>query len=637
MPRDIPLGNGNVLIAFDLRFCLREFHFPYVGQENHAGENFRLGIWIDDRFSWIDENWQIEMDYKEDSLVSNVLLKNDELGIGILSNDLVDFEENLYLKRMVIENFRNETRELKVFLTHDFHIYGNEIGDTAAFKPENNSLLHYKGERYFLINCFANHKFGIDLFSIGNAGTWKDAENGILNAHPIAQGSVDSVIGIPLTLLPYGKESFYYWIAVGKNWEEVESLNKRIEKKSPNEIFRRTFDYWKLWVNKEQVNFHGLSEKIIRLYRRSLLICRTQMNQCGSIIAANDSDSIHFNRDTYSYVWPRDGALIANALDAAGYDCSNFYRFCAKIVEKEGYFLHKYSPSGFLGSSWHPWLHDKKAQLPIQEDGTALVVWALWNHYQKFKDVDLIRTLYTSLIKKCADFMMNYRDVKTGLPLPSFDLWEERQGVFTFTASAVFAGLMAASHFANAFGEVSLAQEYEEGAQKVRNAMDEYLYLPKEKRFARMVHFSGDDIEMDPTIDASLCAIFAFDVYKIDDAKVKDTMSQVFETLSVAGGIIRYENDLYYKRENASSNPWFVTTLWKAQYEIRRGNIQNAIEILEWIAERALKSGCLAEQIDPDTLEPISVCPLTWSHGTFIDTVGQLLHETEQNHLDELF
>ena len=127
-----------------------------------------------------------------------------------------------------------------------------------------------------------------------------------------------------------------------------------VKKKTPNEIFRRTADYWKLWADKELLNYALLPDSVARLYRRSLLICRTQMNNCGSIIAANDSDAINFNRDTYSYMWPRDGAMVSYALTLAGYDTANFFRFCEKIMQKEGYFLHKYSPTCALGSSWHP-------------------------------------------------------------------------------------------------------------------------------------------------------------------------------------------------------------------------------------------------------------------------------------------
>lgn len=631
MPRDIPIGNGNVLIAFDKDSILRDFYFPHVGLENHGGDPFRFGVWVGGQFSWVPDGWQIKRDYLDDTLVTDVELVNGGLGLRIVVNDLVDFEENIYLKKLTVENLWDDDREVRLFFAHPFHIYGNDIGDTAAFKPANQCLLHYKGERYFLVNILANHKYGIDLFAIGDMNTWKDAEDGILGENPIAQGSVSSVIAIPLTLAPRSTESCYYWISIGKNWAEVKALNETVKKKTPEEIFRRTADFWKLWVDKEGLNYDLIPEKIAHLYKRSLLICRTQINNCGSIIAANDSDAIRFNRDTYSYMWPRDGAMVAYALDLAGYETTPFFRFCAKVKEKEGYFLHKYSPSGALGSSWHPWEKDKKPQLPIQEDETALVIWALWNHYKSTKDIEFIRPLYESMIKNGADFMMNYRNLKTGLPLLSYDLWEERQGILTFTVSAVFGGLMAASHFAEAFGETSLAQDYAEGASKMRQAMDTYLYLPDEKRFARMINFKKDgSIEIDSAIDASLFGTFAFGAYSPDDEKVKNTMEQIFDKLGVNGGIARYENDTYY-RESDQSNPWFIATLWKAQYFIAlaktREELDQALPILEWVTDHALPSGVLAEQISAKTNEPVSVSPLTWSHGAFIAAVQEYLNK----------
>jgi len=632
MPRDLPIGNGAVLIAFDKDFQLKDFYFPHVGEENHAGEGFRFGVFADDRCAWIPDGWQIQRDYLGDTLITDVSMQHDELGLRIVSNDLVDFEENIYLKKLTVENLRDEEREVRLFLSQDFQIYGNEIGDTAAYKPENSSLLHYKGERYFLANIWANHKFGIDFYATGNKGTWKDAEDGVLSGNPIAQGAVDSALAVPFLLQPHGQELCYYWIAIGKNWEEVQALNLIVKKKSPEEIFRRTGDFWRLWVDKERLNYDLIPEKIGRAYRRSLLICRTQMSCNGSIIAANDSDAIRFNRDTYSYMWPRDGSLVAYAMTLAGYDTAGFFRFCGKIIEKDGYFLHKYSPTGSLGSSWHPWLKNKKAQLPIQEDGTALVIWALWHHYRQFRNLELIRSLYDPLIKKAADFMMNYRNPETGLPMPSFDLWEERQGILTFTVAAVYGGLMAASYFAEEFGEMSLAKDYAEGAAKIRAAMDKHLYLPNDHRFARMAEFSRDgSIQHDSAIDASLYGIFAFGAYAPDDPKVKSTMDQIFKTLEVNGGIARYENDPYYRIEGQSfSNPWFITTLWKVQYLIALSKTPNdlkpALDLLEWIADRAMPSGVMAEQMHPETLEPLSVSPLTWSHGTFIAAVQEYLN-----------
>ena len=645
MARDIPVGNGNILVAFDKDYNLREFYFPHVGEENHTkNEPFRLGVWANGAFSWVPQGWQIKKDYLDESLATNVELTHDGLKLRILVNDLVDFHENIYLKKFTVENLSDEDRDIRIFLAHDFFISGNDIGDTAAYRPEIKALLHYKGERHFLINIFANKKYGIDFFATGNRGreneqgAWKDAEDGVLSGNSIAQGSVDSVIGIPLRLKGKEKDSCFYWICAGKNWQEVLALNALVVEKHPKTLFKRTVDYWKLWANKDELNLGLLPDEITRLYKKSLLICRTQINNCGSIIAANDSDAVHFNRDTYSYMWMRDGALVAYALDLAGYSgiTCNFFNLCAKLIEKEGYFLHKYTPSGALASSWHPWQKEKKAQLPIQEDETALVIWALWQHYDKYRDIEFIKPLYKSLIKPAADFMMDYLNASTGLVLPSYDLWEERQGVLTFTTSTVYGGLIAAANFTQCFGEADLAREYREGAALLRKGMDEHLYLEKEKRFARMVNFSKDGVkEVDSAIDASLYSTFAFGAYSPEDEKVKSTMNQIYEKLwckTKVGGLARYEGDAYYRTGNeAPGNPWFVTTLWLAQYYIavakNKNELDKALEIMRWVVSHALPSGVLAEQINSLTGEPLSVSPLTWSHGAYITVVQEYLNK----------
>ena len=98
MARDIPVGNGNILVAFDEDYMLREFYFPHVGEENHtAGHSFRFGVWVNGRFGWLPEGWEITKDYIDDTLVTSVELVNRQLRIRIIANDLVDFHENIYV------------------------------------------------------------------------------------------------------------------------------------------------------------------------------------------------------------------------------------------------------------------------------------------------------------------------------------------------------------------------------------------------------------------------------------------------------------------------------------------------------------------------------------------------------------
>jgi GH15 family glucan-1,4-alpha-glucosidase len=644
MPRDLPLGNGRLLVAFGLDYLVRELTFPHVGDENHAGGTpFRLGVWADGRFSWVPDGWEISRRYLEDTLVTDVALSHRDLGLVIAAQDAVDYDANLLVRRLRVENRTDREREVRLFFCHDLAIGGNDIGDTAAYRPEARGIVHYKGERWFLVNCAANGKSGVDLFATGNRvpgrleGAWRDAEDGELSGNPVAQGSVDSVVGVRLGLPPRGSATAHLWLCAGSTWEEVRALNAQVARRGPEAFLERTRCYWRLWARKEPLREDLLPPAVARLYTRSLLVARTQINACGSIIAANDSDVVSFNRDTYSYMWLRDAALTAHAFDCAGYPeiATGFFPFCAGIIEKEGYFLHKYTPSGALASSWHPWVQGRKAQLPIQEDETALVLWALWEHFALYRDVEFVKPLYRPLVRAAADMLLSFRDGATKLPLPSYDLWEEKQGIMTYTVATVYGGLTAAARFAEAFGEEELAEEYREGAREVRDAMDRHLYLPDEGRFARTVHLGaeGSVTRVDRTVDASLFALFAFGAYHPGDAKVRSTMAQIRERLwcgSHGGGLARYEGDDYHRATpEVPGNPWFVTTLWLALHHIAlaedRAGLAPALELLEWVAQHALPSGVLAEQVNPLTGAPLSVSPLTWSHATYVTAVCRYL------------
>jgi GH15 family glucan-1,4-alpha-glucosidase len=645
MPRDIPVGNGKLLVCFDQNYSVRDLYFPHVGQENHiGGRHSRMGVWVENEFSWVGPEWKRDLRYLPDTLVTQVSLHHEKLGLLLKCRDIVDYQENIYLREISVENTVSRPREIRLFFNQDFNISGNDVGDTAVFDPVNEAIVHYKGSRYFLVNGCIKGRKGLFQFAVGQKGiggkegTFRDAEDGFLSGNPIAQGSVDSVIALRLQTNGEARGYAYYWIAAGQTWNEVRTLNALVQSEGPQNLIHRTHDYWLLWSRKETPPLEELPADIGRLYRRSLLVVTTQIDWKGGITAANDSDIIHFARDTYSYVWPRDGALAANAMDLAGYGvfARNFYQFAAEVIEEEGYFLHKYNPDGTLASSWHPWFQGGKSQLPIQEDETALVIWALWNHFVLYRDIEFIRLLYKPLIKKAADFMCRYRDPETGLPGESYDLWEEQRGIFSFTVGAVFGGLTAASLFCTVFGDEEGANCCKQSAAEIRDAASTYLWRHDLNRFCRRVW--RDDrgvINVDGTCDASLWGLFAFGLYSADDPRIISTFDALREKLWVktgVGGMARYENDSYQKTNAAvPGNPWFICTLWLANYLTERARteeeLKQPLEILKWVSDHALPSGVLAEQIHPISGGPISVSPLTWSHSTFVASVQHLLHQ----------
>jgi GH15 family glucan-1,4-alpha-glucosidase len=643
MPKDIPVSNGNLLFNFDSDYQIRDVYFPFIGQENHSkGDPFRFGVWVDGRCSWMGPEWEKDLRYHDNSLVTDVLLKNKSLGLELRCHDVVDMDLNVYIKKIEVTNLKGEERQVRLFFSHDFHLYGNDIGDTAYFDPRTSSIIHYKANRYFLINYCKAEKHGVDHYACGDKevpgrnGTWKDADDGELRGNQISWGSADSVIGIWMNVPPGGKDTVHYWIAAGTHYNEVAQLNLDVIEKTPEALIKRTSDYWGAWVTKESRSFGDLPASVVHIYSRSLLILRTQIDNRGAITAANDSDIVRFGRDTYSYMWGRDGAFVAAALAKAGYThiCMKFFDFCARVLSEDGYLYQHYNPDGSLASNWHPWMVDGKAVLPIQEDSTALILWALWIHYESSKDIEFIRPLYETLIKKSADFMVNHRDPKTKLPIPSYDLWEERYGVHTYTVASVIAGLRAAANFARLFLDTPLAEKYDKTAEEIKEGLTKHLYHKGLKRYARSGYRKGKGYELNEVIDVSLTALVILGVLSPKDPQMVETMEAIQQQLwlnTPVGGCARYQNDNYWRPDDIPSdvpgNPWFISTLWLAEYYIARAeNLQElheAIPYLEWCAKNALPSGVLAEQVHPLNSSPLSVSPLTWSHSSFVWAILQ--------------
>jgi len=601
-------------------------------------------VWVDGRFAWTgDDGWERDLRYAHETLVSEVTLGHAALGLRIRCRDTVDFDRNLYLKEVTVEDVTGTDRDVRVFQHFDAHLWGNDIGDSAFYDPRTRAVVHYKGRRYFLLTGVnAKGESGLTSFAIGlkealgREGTWRDAEDGELSRNLVAQGSIDSVGMLGLRVPANALATATFVIAAGQTYDEVRDLDKLVRERGVGSFLSRTGDYWNLWANKDETIADHLPDPLIHLYKQSTLVIRTQVDNRGAIIAGNDSDVLRFNRDTYSYLWPRDGALVANALDLAGYGevTRRFFYLCGELMTRDGYLLHKYNPDGSVGSSWHAWsTPDGRLELPIQEDETGLPLWALWQHYDRDRDIEFVRPLYRKLVRTGADFMSSYREPRTKLPAPSFDLWEERRGIHAFTTAAVWAGLSAARDFAGAFGQHDLSKRYGTAAEEIKTAALTHLYDDERGRFVRTVTVLPDGtIAKDATLDMSMAGIFLFGMLPADDPRVVATMRALEARLWVKtaiGGFARYENDSYFQQSsdiaNVPGNPWFVATLWVAEHHIAAAksmaDLDRPRELLEWCATKASRSGVLAEQVHPLTGDPMSVAPLTWSHAAYVGAV----------------
>ncbi|MDX2146552.1 MAG: glycoside hydrolase family 15 protein [Planctomycetota bacterium] len=649
MARDIPIGNGDLLVTFDHSYRVRDVYYPFVGRYNHTdGREQRFGAWVDGRLAWVEEpGWRRELRYRPDSLVTDVVLTHDELGVQLLCADCVDFHEPVYFRHVVVRDLQNRPRDVRLFFHWDLSIRGHPVGDTANYDPASSSIVMYKDDIYFLFNARNEFKSGIDHWAIGAKrlrgaeGTWRDAEDGHLGRNAISQGSVDCTIGCNLRVPAGGEASVTSWLVAGRSYDEVKRTNNRVQNAGPTRMISRTESYWRLWAKKEPLDTSTLPTGVRDLFYRSQLLIRTQIDNRGAIIAANDSDITQFGGDHYSYCWPRDGALVAHALvlSAQSELSRNYFRFCARAIEEDGYFLHKYTPTGELASSWHPWIIEGQRVLPIQQDQTSLVMWALREHYNAFRDVEFVKGLYQPLVVNPAEWTLRYVD-GNGLPQQSWDLWEERRGVHTFTVATTIGALEAAAAFAEDFGDLDRATRFRAGAQRMREAFIRHMWHEGEQRFARMaIPVNGNGYKLDMTPDSANYAIWAFRALDAHDPRVVADMAALRELLLVrtdVGGQARYKHDYYHQIEREQvdrvpGNPWVICTLWHAQYDIARARtlaeLERATELMEWAVKRAEASGVLAEQFHPYTGAAMSVSPLTWSHATFVIVVIEYLRK----------
>ena len=148
------------------------------------------------------------------------------------------------------------------------------------------------------------------------------------------------------------------------------------------------------------------------------------------------------------------------------------------------------------------------------------------------------------------------------------------------------------------------------------------------------------NLEYDDTCDASLWGLFAFGLYDADDQRIIATMKALRQKLwlkTEVGGLARYEGDYYHRVDPGfPGNPWFICTLWLADHLTsmadKEKDLKEPLRILQWVADHALPSGVLAEQVHPVNGKPLSVSPLTWSHATFVASTRRIMRKLSRIH-----
>ncbi|MGE0001194.1 MAG: glycoside hydrolase family 15 protein [Fimbriimonadaceae bacterium] len=575
MPRPVVIANGRLFVGYDAAGRARELTWPMVGMPNHlVDRRIGWGVWADGSVRWLgDPGWEVTAEYEDGAMIASWRATDRERGLELSMRDAVAPESDHWVKELVLRDLTGREREVALLATHDLALGQSDVGNTAFWSPEKGWLVHYRwswsvgfrldGEGELEWAC------GIAGFD-GMEGTWRDAEDGRLAGTPIAQGSVDSTMSLRMLLRP-GGEARAVWQAVFMDGPEDAAATEPASFRQVAEARRET---------------SGGSFDVS-------IACSLQ-DDGGAWMAAIDSDILETNRATYSYCWPRDGAIAAHLMVEMGreYEARRFLEFCERIARADGPpFLQKYTANGSVGASWHPWVCDGAPCVPWQQDETALVLMAASAYSTRFGG-------FESLVERCASYLASSVD-ESGLPLPSWDMWEERHGVHTATACVTARAL----HDAGTLFE----SRWDGAAERMLEAVEQRLYLVEEGRYARSLG--------DPAPDSALLFGLRF-VPSL--AHTEETVRKIGEALAVrtsVGGVARYSGDYYFRvTDEAPGNPWVICTIWWETWLERLGDEDARLRLEAWLQRAGGGTGILPEQLHPLHGTPLSVSPLAWSH-----------------------
>lgn len=570
MARDLVFGNGTFYVAMDRRGLIRELCWPVVGAPNHlAGRKIRLGIRRDDGwFSWLgDEGWSVRQWYEGEVGVT------EWTGFGMRVIRMTEMYGSAFYQKF----YCDLDEELMFYQAHDLRIGETDIGDTCFYVDGDEQLMvHFKNDvavgffgrgltgRLDQVACGMNGVMGLE-------GTWRDAEDGVLSGKPIEQGSVDSVFGI----------------RVRGEWTAHFSVDRTVEGSAeyscvfgglPQKL--RVAEVRVRQILASPLNLDEYlndlrSGQLVEISERLIL---ANSGEGGRVVAAIDSDIMENNRSNYAYVWIRD-AVLTVATIGGDHNLVDF------VGDYEPWIWQKYHPMGYRGSTWHP--HSGEGAFPYQMDETALMV----SYKYRYGHEEHFDGWLDNLIESIGE---------DGLPRPSWDLWEERFGIHFWTCATV----------AQAFLDSGRIQS----GRDLVEAVKEHFH-PVEGRIPRRL---GDGVA-----DASVLAgcLWCQELRAEFLDRAVEMVEQYLLMDTNCRGVARYEGDYYCRvREGYPGNPWVICTMWLARGYWLQGRTDEADDLLVWCEDLASLSGMLSEQYHPDTREPLSVCPLTWSHAEYLET-----------------
>lgn len=621
---DAVIGNDNITASFSKKGELLRLCYPSTDYRQYI-ESLQTGVKINDSaliYLHDDINNEYFQDYIENTNVLQTEILNTYFNLRIVQTDFVPINENILVKNYRFINESNIDLDVN-FLVHSKAITGM-VSDTCSF-CKNDCLIQFTHNDSICI--FSKEK----LLSYQVNSASYNFHEGVIGGKDYIGLSPDSSISYDIGKIKPGKEaSIDIYIYINNNSDkcllndldvEIERFRKIDMKKSLED----TKKYWKKYVKEHDklgIEKSSVDAKIKKIYNRTILLYPLLINQeVGGIAASFETDEFKTKCGKYGFCWTRDAVFITKAFDILGFteETKKFYEvFCKKTQSRSGRWEQRFFTDGRLASCWG-----------YQIDETASVIIGVYDHYIVCKDKKFLKETLKmcenaiKYLEKYVDSMFkgNLKDYEYG-----YDLWEMTEGLSFYSVCCIFCAYdRMIKIFKEVIGLFDNNRLKKEAINKQLKILEEQIVLIKD--FALKTFYDEEKKSFvrntgDKRLDISLLgAVTPFGMLKPTEKTVENTIERIDMTLrTYTGGYVRFEDDGYM----GGYNPWPISTLWMALYNIEKGYYDKAIENFVFVVSSCSEYGFLGEQVDNTTMKPAWIIGLAWSHAMFIIVLEKL-------------
>ena len=620
---DAIIGNGKMTVSFSKKGeLLRLFHTS--PDYKQFFESFVTGVKINDSaliYLHDDVNNEYEQYYLDGTNILVTDIFNTYFGLEIKQIDFVMVKENILVRKYRFINNNNIDLDIKFLVSSK--VFSNINNDTCGY-VKNDALLQYNHD--FTVCTFSKEK----LYSSQVNDVSSNFRSGVIGGKDYIGMSRESAISYDVNILRPGEEKeLSIYVYINDNGakcllNDLDNEIERIRKISVDRELEDTKKYWKKYLKEHKkinIEENEKNEAINKIYDRTILYMPLLVNcETGGISAGIEVDETRSKCGRYSYCWLRDAVYISEALDILNMQDANdkFYKkFCKMTQSRNGMWEQRFFTDGRLAPCWG-----------YQVDETASVVFGVYRHYLVTKDKKFLKDtlkMCENAIKFLEKYVDDVLNEKNKMHV-SYDLWEEHEGISLYSMSAIFGAYSAMIEInsivkdlftSNRLKLEQIAKETEMLNKRVRELKEfisKKFYNENMKTYTRNLEEERLDISI-------LGAITTFKVFTPKEKKVLNTIEKMNMTLrTYTGGYVRYENDNYMN----GYNPWPIANLWMANYYLDAGENKKAVECFDFVVKSASGHGFLGEQINNETMKPMWVIGLTWSHAMFVNTLKRL-------------